>query len=1279
MLDKINITVIKNPFDIEKGKEKFSLDKESFNELAKDKRWNGKEYIISKNGEVLKCNDYSDFKDGDCVAVMPFVSGNREDRKQVLRVVGVITIAVVATLITGGTILPGLGAIGGKIIGAVVGVGGTFLLNQLLPPPLPDVPELETSLNQSNTYSWQPSRNRINIGDALPVIYGEHFVTPHLLNFFTVSSDTQELRLLFILAEGEITSVTDITINNVPVENYNNYINLTDRTYEEGDVETLAAPVSSLTIVNSSPITVRITINSGEKYSEHSIPVGGSFGFIENLIYSFTCHDRATLQFSGVLDTVSTEVYLGGTTPRTFTGFDETIQQIPANDQMEFGNPSLYQTQGNAVERLRVSMSFPRGVYSINLISGERSRHQVIFQIEYKLIADTTWTAFEDGPFTIAGDSDQPIRSTYEQAVAANRYDIRIRFTVNPSPIREQVSFIALGVVEYIHEIIERPQQFTNVAILAVRAKASPSINGGIPLVRCKLTRSTVNVGTGTKPANNPAWVCHDMIANGLYSAGIDESRMKGFQDWADFCTRKNLTCNIYFDTASSLSQQLSTVSTLGRGFITQRGRDITAFYDDVVVVPSQIFNVSNISNGSFSQGFLENANRYNTIEISYYDRTIENRRRTHVYRQTGFNAATDEEVLISINLIGCDNLTMATQHAEKLLREALFIHESVSISVDIDAITSTINDVVGIQHDVPRWGDGGRIVSGTTTTIVIDKPVHMEPGNTYQVIVRQQSPESSTATQTGEYIETKTIVTPLQEGDFSSLTLSTPLGRAPAAGSLWSFGENEAYHKLFRVTSIARDSEQRARINALEYNANIYLETLPNPTEEPPSRLALVQRLTARLVFESLAGGGLSPVVVAEWQGFALRYFVFVRESLLSTPRRIDDTTGLSLTIPGLIANRTYDIIVSPVDNINGSDAQTTTINIATGRPGRPIGATGQVFGSSVVLSWHEPPSQLDIARYEIFEGDRLVARVAGTIASFVELAPGEHTYTIQAIDTAGERSDGGASVTIDISGDAQRLEIFTSEDLDGGYKVSLLDTTVDDEALLFGPVNISQTWNEWWDYAGFDNAEEFTEAGFDLLLSPDGQESAEYGHRFALPTEIAAGTIQVDFPTFDVIEGNPDSVGVNVEISASDTDIFRYPGEPAGSIIGIDISQRLGSFSFEAMNFRYFIYRVMLSTDGRTVCRFRPRVRVFRGTQRESGIASVTNAATGVTITYSQAFASVQNIILTPIGTTSATPVAEFNAVDVNPTSFVARLFDSSGSLVTGSFSWQVEGFSR
>ncbi|WP_194916221.1 fibronectin type III domain-containing protein [Catenulispora rubra] len=133
----------------------------------------------------------------------------------------------------------------------------------------------------------------------------------------------------------------------------------------------------------------------------------------------------------------------------------------------------------------------------------------------------------------------------------------------------------------------------------------------------------------------------------------------------------------------------------------------------------------------------------------------------------------------------------------------------------------------------------------------------------------------------------------------------------------------------------------------------------------------------------------------------------------------KVATVSGTSATITGLAAGSTHTYTVTAVDGSGvesaHSTAATATTPSSTNTPATPTKlAVSGTTSSSISLSWTETDNADPAASYQVLEGSTVVATSTGTSATVGGLTAGStHTYTVEALDAAGNASAASASAT--------------------------------------------------------------------------------------------------------------------------------------------------------------------------------------------------------------------------------------------------------------------------
>lgn len=281
------------------------------------------------------------------------------------------------------------------------------------------------------------------------------------------------------------------------------------------------------------------------------------------------------------------------------------------------------------------------------------------------------------------------------------------------------------------------------------------------------------------------------------------------------------------FDETTTLWEAILEVCKIARCNLVPEGTGYTLTIDKSDT-PSQMFTVGNIKEGSFKEIFLPEAERASEIEVHYRDAKQDYNRVPFTIFNENITNATNK---VTLDLFGITDAEMAENAGDFELLKNQLLKRTFEYEVGIDAIACMAGDVVKLQHDAPnfgemakyniptdaqsKYGSGGRIVSATSTTIVIDRDVCFVPdlgGDTiYEISVRMNN----------DTIETKTISA--YDAATNTITVSSAFTRVPDQYAPWAIGKQNLVTKSARVIGFELKPDLNAKILAIEYNEGIY------------------------------------------------------------------------------------------------------------------------------------------------------------------------------------------------------------------------------------------------------------------------------------------------------------------------------------------------------------------------------------------------------------------------------------------------------------------------
>ena len=147
--------------------------------------------------------------------------------------------------------------------------------------------------------------------------------------------------------------------------------------------------------------------------------------------------------------------------------------------------------------------------------------------------------------------------------------------------------------------------------------------------------------------------------------------------------------------------------------------------------------------------------------------------------------------------------------------------------------------------------------------------------------------------------------------------------------------------------------------------------------------------------------------------------------------------------------------------------------------------------------------------------------------------------------------------------------------------------------------------------------------------------------------------------------------SIAPKISISADNSSYTDYPGTAT-----TDANSSHNTFG---TSFRYVKFRYDFTSTGNDdllkISALNMRLETKQKTDSGNGTASASDSG-GTTVNFAIGFVDVESITVTPKGS-SAPVIAIYDFTDVpNPTSFKVLLYNTSGTRVSGAFSWTARG---
>lgn len=750
----VNVIIVKNPFKPEQHETQYMPFKKG-KPVSHYHKAPG-EWVYSINGH--EATPDMSVNDDDYIVAMPKIEG------KFFGVLLSIGMAVFTGGIASGAIFGIQSMIWRTVLSMAIGMIGNAVISKLTAPKVD-----RSNTEQSTTYGWGGTKTVTGQGYPLAVTYGRMKSAGMLLSRHVISDgDKQYLNLLYCAGEGELSKIEDIRINSNPISNYKD---------------------------------------------------------------------------------VQVDIRLGTNDQTVIPNFNDNFADQGLNYELK-SDWSVQQVQGDACDAIELTIGFPNGLYYSN-DSGGMDKTSVTVDAEIRKVGTQEWQSLplanskglsghvkkkpkqwffidkynrDIANSNYAGHIWEATNSAFYRVFRFDnlekaKYEVRMRCSGKDGTSLRHVNKVYwTQLTQIIYDDFVHPGK----ALIGIKALATSQLSGSDPDVSWIQERSKVwvfnpyNNQYEEKPADNPAWAAYDLLhicrkIGGEYVVfGQPYGRIDydAFNAWAEKCTLNKFTFNYIYDSATRLWDALKYPEIVGRGKVIPAGTRFTCV-SDYQSSPVQLFTVANIKYGSFTEEFQGVEARANSIELSFINKDKDYERDViPVYGDT-YDESDSLTNPAQIELMGCTSLEQAYRHGKHYLRCNKYEIRTVTFEAFTDAIACTVGDIILVQHDVPEWGEGGRVVAVDGQTITLDKEVTTQSGKQYQLLVRSNTTDAVSTYNVVNVAGAKVIVRetiPVQKD------------------CIYAFGEISKAAKPFRVLAITEGhSEMTRKIQCMEYYPELY------------------------------------------------------------------------------------------------------------------------------------------------------------------------------------------------------------------------------------------------------------------------------------------------------------------------------------------------------------------------------------------------------------------------------------------------------------------------
>ena len=412
---------------------------------------------------------------------------------------------------------------------------------------------------------------------------------------------------------------------------------------------------------------------------------------------------------------------------------------------------------------------------------------------------------------------------------------------------------------------------------------------------------------------------------------------------------------------------------------------------------------------------------------------------------------------------------------------------------------------------------------------------------------------------------------------------------------------------------------------------------------------------------------------------------------------------------------------------DINGTEGAADDLDVLVTVPTAPS-ITQQVIDNNVLLRWNDVTQTLPILSYELRRGaswasGTVIGTKQGGFTTVFETSAGTYTYWLAGIDSAGNYGTPGSVTAIVNQPPDYVLQLDQNSTWAGA------ETNIYTDASLGQIVNVNttETWQSHFTSRSWTTPQDQITAGYSYFLMPSTtsatyEEEFDYGTLLAgtkvsatLTSTTVAGSTSVtptirvrgssgtaatyaqsgttitvtstahglavgDYVYLDATSGTASDGTYVVATSAANsfTVTSTTSATTSGNVTWTKWTTYAGASEVFVTQFRYFRVRYDFASAGGNDLMLLSslNVRLDSKLRNDAGTGTANSGDSGgTTVNFNVPFVDVQSIIVTP--TTTSAVLAVYDFLDApNPTSFKVLLFNTSGTRVSGSFSWSARG---
>lgn len=765
---------------------------------------------------------------GDQVIIRARVlGGGGGGGSKILRTVAMVALVIAAPHIaTALNTSLGLGFAAGSVgMGALtagVMIGGSLLINALLPPPKPTMGQLGTGqkYESSPTYSIQGGRNRMRKWEPMTLIFGRHKVVPDLgAQYYTeYVGDNQFLNQVFHfgLQAGRV-ELFDFKIGSTPITDYQDVeIQISG---EDGKLSMFPGNVDTLQ---------GFVVNNVDGWIQRTTPIDTNHINVELAAQLFHVMDNGgmasrTVELRVQYRLVGTEEWadIGMLQDAVYATHYWALIQVDQilDDSPWYGMTTHHQIAYGSTNYADHYPGEPGGRNA----HWQWRPHPHAQGRPWSGIAPNPLIGYSSRPgVRLTGARQEPTRQTVSIEVPKGQYEVRVLKVTGDIKGSRDSNETAVSQI-----LCFQPDEadYTGQLRVALRIKATNQLNGAIDEFNA-IAQASAPLWNGDEfeitQTSNPAasFLSFAMgqyrdgvrvYGAGLHHEQIDFDSIKAWQAW---CESKNLTFDYVLDRKVSQAEIMQIIARAGRASPTWQSGKLGVVWDAADLPVVAMFGPFNIRAGTFKIDYI---NEGTADEIVGNFINPERDWQMDEVRVKVPGATTTNNPL-QLDLEGFTSPAAAGREINLLAASQVWHRRRVTWETDIEGWVANRGDVVQMSHDLTVWGYSGRLVGRSGNQITLSQRI---PTGSGIMMLRDPEGNMKTVIVSGDMLETDTVTI---TSDMTGFPLPGDEGFEGVAPMDWAFFFDplETPGRRFKITSVEPSSDG-VRFQAIDDDPGYY------------------------------------------------------------------------------------------------------------------------------------------------------------------------------------------------------------------------------------------------------------------------------------------------------------------------------------------------------------------------------------------------------------------------------------------------------------------------